>query len=172
MNLKESIEFLKELQEELRTQETDCQAAPRFWVVGDYRMVPTMDGCHDEYYLSSPGEDYYGSLEDFFKILEEEDLINLEAKEEYEEINCEITAIEWINKHLDKNAELVPVMEEHFIHQNTMFLTKKEAQEHIKANSHHYSPKAHTYAMTAWRAPKVEKLLKILETFDWDSIEI
>jgi hypothetical protein len=25
--------------------------------------------------------------------------------------------------------------------------------------------------MTAWRAPKVEKLLKILENFDWDKVK-
>lgn len=27
-----------------------------------------------------------------------------------------------------------------------------------------------TYAMTAWRVPKVERLLNILENFDWDSL--
>lgn len=52
-----------------------------------------------------------------------------------------------------------------------MFLTKEEAKQHLKVNHYHYTSKAHTYAMTAWRAPKVERLLKILETFDWDSIE-
>ena len=30
---KEDIEFLKKLSETMRTQEHDCQAAPRFWVV-------------------------------------------------------------------------------------------------------------------------------------------
>lgn len=52
-----------------------------------------------------------------------------------------------------------------------MFLTKAEAKRHIRLNKHHYTSEAHTYAMTALRAPKVERLLKILETFDWDSIK-
>lgn len=30
---KEDIEFLKELQNEMLTQDTICQADPRFWVV-------------------------------------------------------------------------------------------------------------------------------------------
>jgi len=53
-----------------------------------------------------------------------------------------------------------------------MFLTKAEAKKHIQLNHYHYSPKAHTYAMTAWRAPTIERLLKILENFEWDKIEV
>lgn len=52
-----------------------------------------------------------------------------------------------------------------------MFLTKAEAKRHIRLNKHHYTSETHTYVMTAWRAPKVERLLNILETFDWKSIE-
>ncbi|WP_419958275.1 hypothetical protein [Psychrobacillus psychrotolerans] len=66
------------------------------------------------------------------------------------------------------------VKEESFIRPDSisMFLTKEEAKRHLELNHYHYTSKAHTYAMTAWRAPKVEKLLNILSTFDWDSIEI
>ena len=90
----------------------------------------------------------------------------------FNEIGCEISAIEWIQKFYSEDAELVPVREEHFIHPNTMFLTKNEAKLHIKTNRHNYSPRAHTYAMTALRAPKVERLLKILEAFDWDLLTL
>lgn len=38
--MKEEIQFLKELQNELKTQDNDCQAAPRFWGIMDYRTVP------------------------------------------------------------------------------------------------------------------------------------
>ena len=78
--------------------------------------------------------------------------------------------MDWLQEYYDEDAYLIPVREEHIIHPNTMFLTKAEAKRHIELNHYHYSPKAHTYAMTAWRAPKVEKLLKILENFDWDSV--
>ncbi|WP_317958118.1 hypothetical protein [Oceanobacillus kimchii] len=62
------------------------------------------------------------------------------------------------------------VREESFIVPNTMFITKQDAKNHLLANKHHYSKKAHTYAMTAWRSPKVSKLMTILETMDWSEI--
>lgn len=54
------------------------------------------------------------------------------------------------------------------IYPDTMFLTQKEAEEHLRANDYHYSSDAHTYAMTAWRAPDVERLWKILQEVDWE----
>lgn len=41
--MKEDIEFLKKLQHTLQNQDTDVQASPRFWVLMDYRTVPTGD---------------------------------------------------------------------------------------------------------------------------------
>ena len=75
-----------------------------------------------------------------------------------------------MTEHYDEDANLISVSEEHFIQPSTMFLTKAEAKQHIELNHYHYSERAHTYAMSAWRAPKVERLLQILETFDWDKI--
>ncbi|WP_232351005.1 hypothetical protein [Bacillus halotolerans] len=94
------------------------------------------------------------------------------SSEAVEDIECEASALDWIYEYVDSGADLIPETEVHYIYQNTMFLTKAEAKEHIKQNHYHYTKKVHTYAMTAWRAPKVERLLKILETFDWSSITI
>lgn len=172
--MNEDIQFLKELQEELKSQPNDCQATPRFWTVGDYKMVDCAEGNQDTCYVGLPNRDYYGDLDDLLKEIEEEfeesDEYSEEAREEFKEIECDDTAMDWLQEYYDKDAYLIPVREEHFIQPNTMFLTKEEAKRHIKLNHYHYSPKAHTYAMTAWRAPKVEKLLKILEDFDWNSI--
>lgn len=170
--MNEDIEFLKELQQELKTQEYDSQAAPRYWTVGDYRMVGCPDGCQDEYYVYLPNREYYGNIDSLLKDIEDDELDEFsdDVIEEFKGIDCEDSAMDWIKEHYDEDAELIPVREEHFIHPNTMFLTKAEAKRHIELNHYHYSPKAHTYAMTAWRAPKVEKLLKILENFDWDSV--
>ncbi|WP_137743427.1 hypothetical protein [Robertmurraya siralis] len=126
--MKEDIQFLKELQQELLTQDYDSQAAPRFWTVGDYKMQGCPEGCQDTYWVGLPNRDYHGDLDDLLDSIKEE----IEDDEEFSE----------------------------------------EAKRHIQLNHYHYSPKAHTYAMTAWRAPKVERLLKILESFDWDKIEV
>jgi len=174
--VKENIMFLKELQEELKTQDRDYQASPRFWTIGDYEMEACPEGCQDTYYVGVPEREYYGDLDEFLDEIKE-DLEEPEdqeypddSKEEFAEIECEVSALDWIERYCDKDAYLIPVRERHIIHPNTMFITKQEAMEHLKANHYHYSPRAHTYAMTAWRAPKVERLLKMLETLDWDSI--
>lgn len=166
------IRFLKELQQELKNQETDCQAFPRYWTIGDYRMIPCPEGCEEEYYVCIPNRDYYGSLDNLLNQIKKEDFEDLSniAIEGFKEITCEVSAEKWLKEHYDSDTYLIPVKEEHFIHPNTMFLTKAEAKKHLELNNYHYSPKAHTYAMTAWRAPKVERLFKILESFDWDSI--
>lgn len=170
--MNEDIQFFKELQNELKTQNHDCQATPRFWVVGDYKMVACPEGCQDRYDINAPTRDYYGSLDDLLENIKEEGFEDYPdcAIDEFEEIDCELSSLDWIREYYDPDAELVPVREEHFIRENTMFITKDDAKKHIEANYYHYTNKAHTYAMTAWRSPKVEKLWKILETFEWDKI--
>ncbi|KAA6472193.1 hypothetical protein [Bacillus swezeyi] len=168
----DDIQFLKELQEELITQENDCQAAPRFWTVGDYEWVEAREENAERYsvYLPYIAESY--ALDDYLEEIKKDSELPKEPLTELKEIgdNYDDT-IEWIRKYIDEEAELIPERKVHIIQPNTMFLTKAEAKSHIKLNKHHYTSKAHTYAMTAWRAPKVERLLKILETFDCDSIK-
>jgi hypothetical protein len=159
------------LQVELNTQTTDSQAAPRFWTVGDYKWVSCHEGNAERYsvYLPNDGESY--EINDFLKeILDREELTD-EALEELDDVNCEESAFEWIQKHYDEGASLHPERKEHCIRENTMFLTKAEAKRHIELNHYHYTNEAHTYAMTAWRAPKVERLLKILSEFNFDSLQ-
>lgn len=46
-------------------------------------------------------------------------------------------------------------------HEN-MFLTEKEAKEHLRINHYHYSENAHTYVEHAWRSPEMLKFFKNL----------
>lgn len=164
------IEFLKELQVELNSQDNDSQAAPRFWTVGDYRWVECDEENAERHsvYLPDDGESH--EINYFLTDLLEKEELSAEALEAFKEISCEDSAFEWIQEHYDDGASLHPEKKEHFIRQNTMFLTKDEAKQHIKSNHYHYSDGAHTYAMTAWRAPKVERLLKILSEFDFGTL--
>jgi len=43
-----------------------------------------------------------------------------------------------------------------------MFLTEKDAEEHLRLNSHHYSKDAHTYVKSAWRADYLKEFLTAL----------
>ncbi|WP_431785860.1 hypothetical protein [Paenibacillus lactis] len=175
--MNDDIQFLKELQTELNTQASDCQASPRFWVIMDYRKVPG----HEDY--DSGEYEYFHNDGDHVKFESFNDL--KEFIEEYykEEIDDELSwylsegDFEYLwqyiidNMNNDGYFSSVFVKEEEFIVPNTMFLTKEEAKSHLRLNHYHYTSKAHTYAMTAWRAPKVERLLKILSEFDFDSLK-
>jgi hypothetical protein len=169
--MKDDIQFLKELQHELKTQENDYQAAPRFWTVGDYKWVECQSDNAERYsvYLPNDGESY--EINYFLEEILDGDDLSEEHLEELNEVSCEESAFDWIQEHYDEGASLHPERKEHCVRENTMFLTKAEAKRHIELNHYHYTSEAHTYAMTAWRAPKVERLMKILETFDWDSIK-
>lgn len=174
--VEDDIQFLIELQKQIQYEDKhdyDSQAAPRFWVVGDYKWVPAMDGSEERYSVVLPqqAESYEinGYLQD---IKEEREDLSEEAREEFGEIECEEAALEWIIKFIDEDAYLVPEEKVHFIRENTMFLTKEEAKRHIELNHYHYTSEAHTYAMTAWRSPKVSRLLKILKDFDWQSMKV
>lgn len=176
----EDIQFLIDLQKELKCQskyETDCQAAPRFWVVGDYKMSPVPFGFEDEVHINCPNKDYHSEINSLLdelkeEVIDEDSEYTEEAVELFTDIGDDELALEWIQDYYDKDAYLVPVRKDHFIREDTLFLTKQEAKQHILNNKHNYTSEAHTYAMTAWRAPKVERLLSILENFDWEQIKL
>ncbi|MER2456389.1 hypothetical protein ABS751_00460 [Bacillus subtilis] len=169
--MNQDIQFLKELQQELKNQDSDGQAAPRFWTVGDYEWVEARAENAERYsvYLPYIAEAY--ALDDYLEDLKEDSELSKEALTELKNDDFD-NPIEWIQKYIDEEAELIPERKVHIVRPDTMFLTKEEAKRHINLNKHHYTSEVHTYAMTAWRAPKVERLLKILETFDWSSITI
>ncbi|RPK20947.1 hypothetical protein EH2_00240 [Bacillus subtilis] len=167
--MNQDIQFLKELQQELKNQDNDGQAAPRFWTVGDYEWVEAREENAERYsvYLPYIAEAYV--LDDYLEDLKEDSELSKEALTELKNDDCD-NPIEWIQKYIDEEAKLIPERKVHIVRPDTMFLTKEEAKRHINLNKHHYTSEVHTYAMTSWRAPKVERLLKVLETFDWDSI--
>lgn len=167
----EDIKFLKNLQYEMNTQDTVCQADPRFWVVietvrqwgydpdyADHRCIVDLEGgivgetvkeC-----LKSLDENYDIKLDDLN--ITGDNIKDLDDLEYY--LSKYTNGCHNFNIGYYKDIErIVP---------NTMFLTKRECEEHIKRNHYHYN-KPHTYAMTAWRSPQVERLYEILHNVDW-----
>lgn len=181
--MNEDIQFLKDLQKQLRYQsehDYDSQASPRFWVIMDYRNVPGNEEYDNgfEEYFHNDGDltkfKTFDELKEFVEEYYEDDVKSDEYLEEMLEGTNDIDEVwEYIEENLNEEGffSKVFVKEESFLVPDTMFLTKEEAKRHLELNNYHYTKKAHTYAMTAWRAPKVERLLNILENFDWDSID-
>jgi hypothetical protein len=176
--MKDDIQFLKELQQELLTQEKDAQASPRFWAIMDYKYQPTTSDHADRVMLFDADACERFSFEDYL-----DDVLNGEYADEFtdeqkEELREAMKMYsfyeikEWLKENEVRDIYPIFEMEIPTIAWNTCFFTKEEAKRHLESNRHHYSDKAHTFAMTAWRAPKMERLIKILETFDWDKIEV
>lgn len=179
--MKEDIQFLKELQQQMRHEEehdNDCQASPRFWVIMDYKKEPGDKEFHNgetTYYHNNGDHTEFKNLEELKEFLEDgwteddEELADL--------LSDESTDFDDVWEYLEDNYFFEGFgtcfeREVEFIVPDTMFLTKQEAKRHLELNHYHYTSKAHTYAMTAWRAPQVERLLKVLHEFDFDKLGI
>lgn len=196
---KEDLEFLIALQKEMNTQDNVGQADPRYWVIkGSEKLynVGREDGIElgysDGYDTVADGLD---EIAEFIKenLLEEingccgddfsisvEDLpfdnhLVVEHTEDGEMRSDTLDTAQEINDWLEERGcdeyQAFPYMILPKIYEDTMFLTQKAAEEHLKANSHHYSEDAHTYAMTSWRNPETEKLWKILQTVDFKKLD-
>lgn len=184
---KEDIEYLKSLQHEMLTQDTVCQANPRFWVVMQEVREYWVDDNTDGIFIYSPDDTetaFEGELEELTDWIRELDgVTNCKYDVFFVEFNYDnekyaISNAEDLQDFLNEynkynggaNYSVGYYRDRDEIAQNTMFLTLRECKEHIKANKHHYN-KPRSYAMTAWRSPQVEKLYKILENTNWDNIQ-
>lgn len=186
---KEDIKFLADLRKEMLTQDTVGQASPRFWVIRqqekEYWVDENTDGIFifdgpncETLFEGEFGSDEFGKW--FIEFVEEETGEKLKNVDYGYDLSFEFREEEF---YITDNKELEEFIEDYcgiessigyyrinsVIKENTMFLTKREAEEHLEANSHHYNNTAHTYAMTAWRSPQVERLFKILENTEWES---
>lgn len=171
------IEFLAELKEKLNTQETDCQADPRFWVVAERKRIWGIeDGYEDGVGLIDIEGDVIvaGGLREAKDYVQEtygEDL----ADDQLECLNDECGSLDDVAQFLEDRGYLGYTVgrykDHHTIAENTFFLTKDACKKHIESNGYHYT-KPHTYAMTAWRSPEVERLFKIIKETDWSKYAV
>jgi len=175
---KQDIDFLKDLQHEMLTQDTVCQANPRFWVVRHKkRRYGIEDGFEDGKEVIWDTEKVAKNLKELYECLKEyvEDLdidyceghVIINADESKHFYNIE-DLVDYMKEEFSYDGlDIANYIEEYVIVPNTMFLTKRECEEHIKKNHYHYN-EPHSYAMTAWRSPQVEKLFDVITNTDWN----
>lgn len=162
----EDYDFLKDLQHELLTQDTDGQADPRYWGILETKEEPAPDG------IGTPviymGDGCTMDLEEAQKYATEyltKDIETDKYCDEWEELDkTSMSAfVDFCHEHFDWNdVRIVYLDRQQRVAENAMFLTKKSCQKHIDNNRHHYS-RPQTYAMTAWRNPEFERLLTIIQ---------
>ena len=185
----DDLGFLEQLQHELNTQPHLCQADPRFWVIRDYEYREATESDEiDAVELFEDGEGETMSLEEAV----------MRAYKDELDLGGEDHAKEWLEDKwlkLDENGAVQPqylladtfkdVVEDYAEHNmmecvfltkqwkivaNTMFLTLREAKDHLETNYYHYTNEARTYAMTAWRSPDVAQLIKLLHEVDFNEL--
>lgn len=193
----EDIQFLLELQKELNTQDTTGTADPRYWVIKGSETYRN-DLEPDEYELLCDESELASTTEETIKYLNENILPHCgdpeknECSIELESLLCpsyefvlnykdfsgeedrDYLTREELNEFISDNGYsevgVIGVSVRPIIYPNTMFLTEKEAREHLERNYYHYSDDARTYCMCAWRSPEVERLWKILREIRWDGV--
>lgn len=183
----EEIDFLISLQKEMNTQDTCGNADPRFWVIkGEKRIYRAENNAGGWIVIDndSPSDILATNEKELFEYIKDElmpdineDMGNIwEIKFDYgqvliknidEEYKGTSEVVEWLNEYTIGKYEQVYYDTIDKIYSDTLFLTQKAAENHLKLNHYNYDKNAHTYAMTAWRSPEVEILWKILQEVDW-----
>lgn len=170
---KEDIDFLKQLQKEMLTQDNCEQASPRFWSIMTIKRIYWVDDDVTGYEIFIDEESAGESIKDVLSYIKE-------YHEDYcEEFPDKIIEFEKY-KRLSKLTEVlkdegfdilrVPYRDIYVVAKNTLFLTLEECKKHIERNGYHYK-NPQPYCMTAWRSPQVERLFSILEHTDWSLYE-
>lgn len=139
----QNLKIIKEFLTEYRTQYRRSTRDPIYFTIMDYYT----EFVHDpsgEPYLYQPDDGTMLSYRDYRK--------------EYEKISLE---------EFESLPDIVYGFEQEKSVLREMFLTESDAEEHLRKNYYHYSPKAHTYVCHSWRAPKLEAFLSaLMEFFD------
>ena len=192
---KEDFDFLLDLQNEMLTQDHVCQAAPRFWVVATdtFEELGTEDSYDGVNLYSYEGAEIVckGDMQSILEYVNEnysEELENITFTDKGRFYHVEFgendnrdedyiydaeDLLMFLKKQdiLSDDYEFVYYRHVHHVYPNTMFLTNRSCKEHIKANHYHYNSDAHSYAMTAWRSPEVERLFEILDKINWQKVK-
>lgn len=181
---KEDIEFLRDLQHELNTQENDGNADPLYWGIMETTTVRVPEGEGTPYIV----EDYDAvyTIEEYVKMVNEAYVPDMnettlerwnDILADYEEygydvcLNDIVDFVNDANNGLGGYCDVSWAEEQEKLCQNTgAFLTKRAAKNYIEKFSYnHHNP--HTYAMTAYRNFELDRLLKILKTMDIDQLK-
>lgn len=173
---KDALQFLTELQHDLledrRTEMT--QADPIYYGILDVKEFVTDQDHSDNRVLVCDD----GDIEPQTAIEEElidENLINemlengiLGTNDDGIYVTDTDAFLDFVeeNEYDIETVSVAYIAYDEVIKPDAMFLTRKDAKAYLKNNRHHYTGKAKTYAMTAYRSHRYEMLIDVLRTID------
>jgi len=168
-------EVLKELLDELKTQDNDSTANPMWSISSKHNDIITIedsaedymifsnDGC-DNIRLSSLCEELKKNEYDdeYVQYIGDYDYFLDEIKNDFEERDL----LNYLHENEnDLGITIIPVKSDNKLETNCG-LFKSEVKRHIELNSYHYGENPHTYCFSSWRMPKTEELLNILRSIE------
>lgn len=154
----ESYEFVKNLINEIETQDNRSTAYPILYMI---QVKERIFGMSEDYSTEYKWIDFGNDHEEFtdeelklelikyydFSKSEVDKLDNCELEEKIEELHLDYTKVYY------EDVER---------YKHNIFFTEKAAKQHIKLNHYHYnSPQ--DYVIHAWRNPEVENIVKVLK---------
>lgn len=173
---KDALQFLTELQRDLledRRTET-AQADPIYYGILDVKEFVTDQDHSDNRVLVCDD----GDIEPQTAIEEElidENLIDemladgiLDTDDDGIYVADTDAFLDFVEENEDgiETVSVAYIAYDEVIKPDAMFLTRKDAKAYLKNNRHHYTGKAKTYAMTAYRSHRYEMLIDVLRTID------
>lgn len=173
---KDALQFLTELQQDLledRRTET-AQADPIYYGILDVKEFVTDQDHSDNRVLVCDD----GDIEPQTAVEEElidENLINemledgiLDTNDDGIYVADTDAFLDFVEENEDdiETVSIAYIAYDEVIKPDAMFLTRKDAKAYLKNNRHHYTGKAKTYAMTAYRSYRYEMLIDVLRTID------
>ena len=151
--------MLKEIQENLNTQDNRATANPIF-IVYDWERIPSHSDYTDKFMFVDNEGKIAENREDLIAFLEDNDCCGKLPKEELKEMD-DNSLIEWIKENGFETIDKVYYIKKRvFIN---IFFTEKAANDFIKQNHYHYTKDVHTYVACLWRNPEMQYIRKCLK---------
>lgn len=176
-NLKvEDLTFLKNLANELKTQDNCATATPLIFKIRETNIVAGMDtdivddicivDCEGNLF-TEPSE-LIEFIEDNYSEEDDDNINSIVNRAGFEEDELDLNDFNDLHKLLEElgsDGWTVTGYVEEYIYKGE-FLTRESALQHLECNRHHYKKDAVVYATHGWRNPTLEKLLDIVKKFD------
>ena len=162
------LKAAKALAIRLKTQDNRGTALPICFLLQDVEEKRAFDSGEFVLFPDDCGEEWRGKDED--------DIIHQILASRREDIEeCEIDdydkAVDDLSDEIKEEVKGNCYEMNHEFITKRIFLTEEAANNHLKANSHHYSDKARIYVDHFWRDPEMELVYKILTSFMYADID-
>lgn len=187
---RDDITFLTELQTELNTQDTMGNRDPRYWVIRQKDEAPAPDdACDRVIAVDTDGNTIAYELDEFIEYLlghlgesftatkpEDKNYWSIAVTDDGESLTDEYAwsikdVVDLLHQAGNEDYRAVAIIEHDVTVPDTLFLTHRACEDHLKRYGYNYRANAHAYAMTAVRSPQFERLLTLLQTVDWRAVQ-